>query len=1001
MFNPFSHAVASHQPRFTLTYLGQSTPDDPLGRAWQRLMADPWPLWFFAGTTLLVVFVLLLHKSLGYVQRRNGAKLERTAPTYLVTLDRAEKTDIMQMREFWLGVRDGLSGTFWQRIIGTAPYLVWCDLATPEDQHVSAVYIRVVGNPKVQSELPLAIEKNLRGLNPTAQVKRIAYPLAGYAKGSSTAYAWLRLRRNHRHPIRTDFPIGYDVRAVLAEYLKTSPAVSRVEISYRFRPAPFGWSAGAQRQVRRTAKKMEAGEARVEQDARNYARGGKKVPYGVADEWQYKLEADEFGWDGEIVVAVTGKAAAAQQGLRSVTRHYFGAFTGANSFKVAGQGIGRPPLGFPVRFGVEQVFSPAEAASLCHLAKAEDVPGLAASTSRVKTPERRLQGSLVLRVGGFEVLLPQELTQVTPLETDHRLAVVGWFGDRVLQLQVVERFKGLLVLGPPGVGKSWELAGIALGDAGRFEGVAVVDPANDLCEDIMARLSERDLKRVCYLNPKELYERGRAATINVMAGHELVPLPELQAMILAAFKAVAGTNWATANRMQSLLEAAIALVLENVEQPTIRDIFYLMTKPWYRQRMERESNNRLIRNYWRDFFDQVDPNKQGEMISPVVTRVTKLLLNPYASSLVSGAKSTVSMREIMEEAGILLVALPGAASPTGGGDPTMALIGQLLIVSIRLEAARRNLVPKEQRQAFHLIIDEAHITMNQDIEEMINLFRKLRLSLTLAFQNLNQIDEDIMKVLKASIANRIIFRGEGSETEVLAGELLGGEVEPGDVARLPNYTAYARLIHEGSPAPVCTLRTLALPPTADHPRSEAKLEQGIAEAVAEQPADGEVGRLLDLVAASLVASEACFAERSNPDLVRARDRLWQMATVELAKVEDKTFEAVCVTQAARDGYLREWLLKNPGAVATQTALVKWLSQLKYSRPLVIALAEVERRDQAIEEEEQRLAALYGNGRHNNTKRPHIAAPMTNPTVPTPATSQAQTTLISQNVTDEG
>jgi len=905
-----------------------------------------------------------------HLQERNGRSLERAATSYLITLGVEDKVDVMEMREFWLGIRDGLRVDrrslfpfvgWWQRVTGNAPYLVWCDLAVTDTAFISAVYLRVAGSKKIRSELPQAIQKALEGICGTAQITPIAYPATGL-KGQYTRYATLKLRRNSRHPIRTDFAAGTDVRSVLGRHLRTGAGISRVEVMYRFRPAAPGWAKGAQSKVKRQARAMEAGEARVEQAQQNYAKGGKKVPYAVGDDWMYKLEADEFGWDGQIVVAVSGEQAAVKRTLDGLTRSYFGYFSGANQLVVERERGEPPPRRYPTRFGDHDVFSPAEVASLCHLAKGAEVPGLAASKSRVIEPERSLYFGSLVRLGAEQLptFVPQPIAEATtPEASDLRRSILGWFGDFNVAIETIERYKGMIYLGPPGVGKSWAECVLALGDAANKEGLALIDPAGDLCGDIMARLDRSNWDRVCYLNPEELYERGRAATINVMSGHDLVPKPRLQAMILAAFKAVAGTNWQAANRMQSLLEAAIALVLELEPEPTIRDIFYLMTKPWYRTSLERRSENRLIKGYWRDFFDAVEPNKQGEMISPVVTRVTKLLLNPYAAALVSGARSTISMHELMESGKILLVALPGAASPNGGGDPTMALIGQLLIVSLRLAAARRNLTTLADRKPYHLIVDEAHVVVNQDIEEMVNLFRKLRISITLAFQNLNQIEEPIMKVLKASISNWIIFRGLGSEAEVISGELLGGEVEPGDVARLPRRTAFSKLMYKESPMRVATLRTLALTDIPTMPLRLPELSAGLAYARQQQPASGRVGVLLALVERSIDTSEASYHDRSNLKKVQERDRMWKQATAALVGATVEEFALVSGLQAKRDRSLRQWLLEHPGAVSSQVELIKLLSQLEYSRPLVVAEAEVERRDRQVEADEQRAKAEGG------------------------------------------
>ncbi len=936
-----------------------------LALAWSRLAADPRPLAGAGATALLTFAIIALFIWSGYKQRESARTAERRAVTYLVTLAREEQVATIQMREFWLGVRQGLTASFWQRLTGRAPYVVWCDNASAGARHQAATYVRVVGDSRARN----AVLKALQGLNSSVQVQEVAYPRPPKA---AVRFIRLRLARPSIHPIRTEFDPEVEVRAVLGKYLHTSANLPWVEIAYRLRPAASGWAVAAERRAAAGRRKQDQSEWRGEQEQRNLASRA-KVPHAVIQNWHDKLGSDQYGWDADITIAAAGSTDEADNLIKSIGEHYFGFFSGDNRWLRGAVASGAPGVGYAVRYGDKYILSPAECAAVCHLPRAQDVPGLAASSARtIEAPKALWLGELPMR-GGKPLWLPQPLPTLPPVQAVTRKSVFGYQGSRLVGISRIERFKGAFFLGPPGVGKSWALANLALGDACSGDGAAVIEPHGDLTRAILARLPRELWPKVIYFDPQELYERGRAATLNVMEGDDPVRRPALQAMIMEVFRSIAGTNWTSANRMQSLLESAIACVLETVAEPTLRDLFRFITNPGYRKSLEQASHNPLIREYWSEYFDKVDYREQQNMIGPLVTRITKTMLNPYAANIVSGKHSTIDLRDVLENGKILLVNLPGAGQSSG--DPTMALIGMLMIVRLRIEAARRLRLDEAKRRAFYLTIDEAHLLVSRDIEDMLAQFRKLRVALTLAFQSLGQIEKGMLDVLLATIANRVIFRGEGTYAEQLAEELLNQEVKPTDVAAQPNFSAYVRLMQDSTPQRVCTLETLPLAEARviSYPRTEIAVGRAAAEA--RYPVTAEAETLLGQVRESLTQSEQAYWQQKDTKLRFAADRAQQAAIVSLTAASEATFGAVWQAQEARDRYLSDWLLAHPGACRNQSELIKMISMLRYSRPAALVIAEARREDARIEAKtKKRSGVTSAAGGQSPANQPAAATP---------------------------
>ncbi|PZR98120.1 MAG: hypothetical protein DLM69_09015, partial [Candidatus Chloroheliales bacterium] len=145
--------------------------------------------------TLFVIYTL-------HHQKRMAQTAESRSVSYLVTLGREDMVPVMEMREFWLGIREGLYqrgiGGWWNKMLGTPPYIVWCDLGQLGTPHQAAVYLRVVGDRRTRA----AVADALSHLHPSAQVTPLHYPTLPMT-AANTRHVWLGLARKSEHQIRT------------------------------------------------------------------------------------------------------------------------------------------------------------------------------------------------------------------------------------------------------------------------------------------------------------------------------------------------------------------------------------------------------------------------------------------------------------------------------------------------------------------------------------------------------------------------------------------------------------------------------------------------------------------------------------------------------------------------------------------------------------------------------------------------------------------------------
>ena len=121
-------------------------------------------------------------------------------------------------------------------------------------------------------------------------------------------------------------------------------------------------------------------------------------------------------------------------------------------------------------------------------------------------------------------------------------------------------------------------------------------------------------------------------------------------------------------------------------------------------------------------------------------------------------------------------------------------------------------IPQHQRRDAGLVIDECHNFLNlpYGIPEILAEARGLRLSLTLAHQNLAQLPRDLREGISANARNKIIFTVGPDDARVLARHTLPHLGEH-DLAHLDAFHAAARLVNHDGETPAFTLRTRPLP----------------------------------------------------------------------------------------------------------------------------------------------------------------------------------------------
>lgn len=332
----------------------------------------------------------------------------------------------------------------------------------------------------------------------------------------------------------------------------------------------------------------------------------------------------------------------------------------------------------------------------------------------------------------------------------------GGKGDEeLLTLRGPDARKHYRVLGVTGAGKSKFLATLILQLINIGISVILLDPAGDLCDDVLMALwdtrffadgGERAFTRVRYLD----YGRRDAyvpSDVLFQPGRETY---EIASLVLEAVHR-ANPDIATGAPMidNFILYSSFLLI---VNRQPLTSLPLLLTDESYRASLLRCVTDPQVLEYFRRFEEA--GRRGNTQIESTLRRVTLLTFAPELRfSLGAAGRNALHMRSPMDAGTSVLINL--------GGLPAQSqrLIGSLVAVFTEDAALSRADLPEERRRPATFVVDEwsmFSVQSEEAMERILALTRKYGLQLVLASQTLSQTSGKLEGALQNSQA--IVFR---------------------------------------------------------------------------------------------------------------------------------------------------------------------------------------------------------------------------------------------------
>jgi hypothetical protein len=374
-------------------------------------------------------------------------------------------------------------------------------------------------------------------------------------------------------------------------------------------------------------------------------------------------------------------------------------------------------------------------------------------------------------------------------------------GEHVM-LDAEERRRHLYVVGQTGTGKSTLLLNLIRQDLLAGEGVALLDPHGDLAESVLEHLPRSRTNDLVYINPADT---ERPIGFNPLSRVPRDLRPIVADGIVSAFRHVWPDSWGP--RLDYILTNAVRALID-VPGSTLLMLPRLLIDEAFRvQLIAHHVGDPVVRSFWLNEYAGYSDSFRAEAISPIQNKIGKALIEPRLRNMLAQPKSTITLRRLMDEGAIVICNL----SKGSLGESTSHLLGALITTAFAQAALSRADTPAADRRTFHLYADEFQSFATESFAIILSEARKFALTLTLSHQYLEQIPDRLRSAVFGNAGSMIACRAGAEDAAILSQQIgLGGSEALLD---LPNFAAWARLLHNGAPTSPIRLALFNIPPS--------------------------------------------------------------------------------------------------------------------------------------------------------------------------------------------
>jgi len=365
-----------------------------------------------------------------------------------------------------------------------------------------------------------------------------------------------------------------------------------------------------------------------------------------------------------------------------------------------------------------------------------------------------------------------------------------------------DRRRHVYIIGKTGVGKTTLMENMIRQDIMRGLGVALVDPHGDVAEGLLNAIPKHRINDVIYFDPADV---DYPIAFNVLEAVDPQYKYLVSSGLIGSLKKIWADSWGP--RLEYILRNTI-LALLDYPSSTMLGILRMLGDKTYRKKVVDKIQDPVVKSFWLNEFAGYNERFRSEAISPIQNKVGQFLTSSIIRNIVAQPKSTIDMKDIMDNRKILLINV----SKGRIGEDNSSLLGAMLITRLQLAAMDRAKISEQQRQDFYLYVDEFQNFATESFATILSEARKYRLNLTIAHQYIAQMEEPVQDAVFGNAGTIISFRVGAADGEYLEKEFFPTFTQT-DLVNLDKYNAYIKLMINGITSKPFSMQTI--PPSGE------------------------------------------------------------------------------------------------------------------------------------------------------------------------------------------
>lgn len=346
------------------------------------------------------------------------------------------------------------------------------------------------------------------------------------------------------------------------------------------------------------------------------------------------------------------------------------------------------------------------------------------------------------------------------------------FEEENIFLSPEEKRGHFYVIGGTGTGKTTFIENCIRHDTLQNKGWLLADVHGDVSRKIIRFLAsiwqrkvrkqkEEMARRLILVEP---FNHDRVTGFNPL---EISPGSSVYASSLEMMN-VFKLRWDFGPRMEELFRTCLVTLGEN--RLTLLEMPLLLTNREARDSLVGNLANQEIKSYWLERYNKLSQGSEVQYREPILNKVTEFLTDENIRYMLGQAKSTLDFRKVMDEGCWVILDIA-----KGKLKSNALLLGGLFLAKLQLAGLSRANISPYQRRPFYAYLDEFQNFINAreggDVETLLSESRKYNLHLTMAHQNLAQLDSSLLNAILGNVSALLCFRLGYKDALTLAPEL--------------------------------------------------------------------------------------------------------------------------------------------------------------------------------------------------------------------------------------